>query len=332
MNVYILESVSLLDASVNVEVTMTEEFPAFQKDELSPEENILIKTETNSHDEVEERDTEAKVSFPCTKCKYIGETFEDLNKHTRRKHILGNVEKNSDGVFKCKTCDYVTKTRGRLYVHIQKHEGQIHRCSQCPYTSITEAYLKIHIGRSHNEQKFQCNLCEFSTQDKYRLRRHMKCRHDNVIKELKYNCDKCNYKTHSNSYLKRHKQTHDGILIYCDQCPYSTPSGHNMKYHTLRTHSDLVFSCDKCPFSCRVKVSLNKHVKRVHEKGKHVSKVLHNCDVCDKKFSTPTYLKYHKESHEGVTHHCDQCSYYNSSAHYLKYHKKRNHGCKTKII
>ena len=58
MNIYILESMNLLDASVNVEVSMTEEFPAFQKDELSPEENILIKTETNSHDEVEERDTE----------------------------------------------------------------------------------------------------------------------------------------------------------------------------------------------------------------------------------------------------------------------------------
>ena len=304
---------------------MTEEFPAFRKDLLSPEENMQIKTETDSREVEKNQNSETKVSFPCIKCKYVGETFEDLNKHTRRKHVLGDVEKNANGLFQCKSCDYAAKTRDCLLVHVQKHEGQVHRCTKCSYTSECESYLKIHVVRTHSERQFRCDKCEYSTKEKSRLKVHTKYVHDKVRKELRYNCDICDYKTPYSSGLKRHKEIHDNVLIYFDQCLYSSPSERNMKFHKLRTHSDLTFTCDTCPFSCKGKYGLKNHMETVHKKFKIVSIGKHKCEICDKTFCTPSYLKTHMKRHDGFKYYCDLCEYSNSSPYKLKKHKTRLH-------
>jgi len=230
----------LLDESVNVQVTITEDIPVVQKENI--EENIVFKAEMNEsaeHESIEENPT--KVSFSCVKCKYIGESLEDLNKHMKRKHIKDSLKKNDLGFYQCTSCTYATKSQGCFILHLQNHEGLVHDCSQCPYKSFSEYNLRVHKRREHGDKRFNCEKCSYSTAVKFRLKTHIKSVHDGVkvSKEFRYICDKCDYKTHLSTYLKNHLQIHGDVIHFCDKCTHSTPSAYNLSKHIKRRHADV---------------------------------------------------------------------------------------------
>ena len=59
--------------------------------------------------------------YPCTACKYIGESKEDLQRHLHTKHTkkTNNIkEENNIKTYKCPYCQKAYKTNSRLLEHI----------------------------------------------------------------------------------------------------------------------------------------------------------------------------------------------------------------------
>ena len=87
------------------------------------------------------------------------------------------------------------------------------------------------------------------------------------------------------------------------------------KENKLRVHN-----CNQCEKSYSTKAILIEHIEKVHEN------VRHNCDQCGKSFSGKSSLRRHiRHEHENVQFKCEQCdrSFYDTS--HLKSHIKSAH-------
>ena len=90
----------------------------------------------------------------------------------------------------------------------------------------------------------------------------------NVNQEVKkFSCESCDYKTNYKCYLNRHvEQVHDKIKdIVCLQCDYKCSSSSDLKQHVKQIHDkikDVV--CLQCDFKCSTSGNLKQHVKGIH--------------------------------------------------------------------
>ena len=161
---------------------MFEEFSIHLKDqvEVHQEEKLDIKNENDYlfNEIVEYEKVEDFVRFSCAQCKYVGKCVNDLNKHISRRHI--QIKKNVFGIFNCEHCEYESKWRENLIIHMQKHEEVMHYFLKCQNKSISEYNLKRHTRHSHSDQRFSCDRCEYSAKDAYSVKLHKKV-HEGIL-------------------------------------------------------------------------------------------------------------------------------------------------------
>ena len=82
-----------------------------------------------------------------------------------------------------------------------------------------------------------------------------------------------------------------------NECKKSTSSTHVENVHEKVRHN-----CDKCDKVFSSKLGLNSHVKSVHEN------VRYNCNMCEKIYPQKSALQRHiKRTHEKVRYYCDKC-------------------------
>lgn len=49
-------------------------------------------------------------------------------------------------LYKCDKCDYSTKHKTELKLHIRRHNGEKpFKCPQCPFSSLLKSALKLHM-------------------------------------------------------------------------------------------------------------------------------------------------------------------------------------------
>jgi len=85
---------------------------------------------------------------------------------------------------------------------------------------------------------FKCEECNYASNRKYNLQRHIKIRHTNVkelCKKISHRCNICEYSTDRPYNLKRHEATHKRIkkskIHQCFICDYQDKSKSNVKKH-----------------------------------------------------------------------------------------------------
>ena len=181
----------------------------------------------------------------CSQCGYVGYSIEDLSLHKTRKHVLRNIKKDTDGLYRCKHCDYETPKKNPLHQHLKIHEGIIHKCSKCEYTCFTDLHLSSHMKRVHGEAHL-CDECSCSFRDRYELKRHKSSKHTQHTTQ----------------------QKSDGEIYKCDQCTYSSPWPAYLRKHIRRIHlkNYRKHFCDQCPSSFKEQRYLRKHIERMHVK------------------------------------------------------------------
>ena len=104
------------------------------------------------------------------------------------------------------------------------------KCEQCPETFGLHKHLKRHIEAKHTDVKFQCNVCQFSTNRKDSMLRHM----------LRHKMSK-----HTESTVNNHNEV-DKILK-CPHCELPASSQSNLNRHIRLKHpSDNKFICEEC--------------------------------------------------------------------------------------
>ena len=86
--------------------------------------------------------------------------------HNLKRHIQivheGLQTIHEGQTFKCCLCEYKTKFKYSLNIHIQStHEGITYQCPSCEYKATQESSLKRHMQSIHDGKTFQCPKCEY---------------------------------------------------------------------------------------------------------------------------------------------------------------------------
>ncbi|KAB0793658.1 hypothetical protein PPYR_13278 [Photinus pyralis] len=159
--------------------------------------------------------------------------------------------------FKCHQCNFTTKVKDSLTIHIQgrhKYNTKVRKgrqsarefpCDQCNFAAKKEGYLIKHVRERHGMQKFNCENCNFATNWVVNLIAHVKMRHgfDEPIRRQSpimpppVKKKRCRVRKKT----KCKANTTENIGPFIGQ-----------------------FKCEQCSFSCRWKINLNVHVKMCH--------------------------------------------------------------------
>ncbi|XP_018541281.1 POZ (BTB) and AT hook-containing zinc finger 1 isoform X2 [Lates calcarifer] len=253
-------------------------------------------------------------------------------------HFNHNTQKDN-GLFPCGTCGKAFTEASRLKNHEAQHgasTGGVNNVgdslsaaggmSLMSHPGLVENGLQLHGGltldngrkRERTRRHVGCEICGKVFRDVYHLNRH-KLSHSG---EKPYACHVCGLRFKRKDRMSYHVRSHDGSVgkpYVCQSCGkgFSRPdhlNGHIKQVHTTeRPHK-----CQICNASFATRDRLRSHL------ACHEDKI--PCKVCGK-FLRAAYMTDHLKKHsEGTHNYCGICNKGFSTASYLKVHIKTHHG------
>ncbi|XP_035808748.1 POZ (BTB) and AT hook-containing zinc finger 1 isoform X1 [Amphiprion ocellaris] len=253
-------------------------------------------------------------------------------------HFNHSTQKDN-GLFPCGTCGKAFTEASRLKNHEAQHgashggantagdslsaPGGVSLLSQ---PGLLENGVQLHGGltvdngrkRERTRRHVGCDICGKVFRDVYHLNRH-KLSHSG---EKPYACHVCGLRFKRKDRMSYHVRSHDGSVgkpYVCQSCGkgFSRPdhlNGHIKQVHTTeRPHK-----CQICNASFATRDRLRSHL------ACHEDKI--PCKVCGK-FLRAAYMTDHLKKHsEGTHNYCGICNKGFSTASYLKVHIKTHHG------
>ncbi|XP_056243815.1 POZ (BTB) and AT hook-containing zinc finger 1 isoform X2 [Seriola aureovittata] len=253
-------------------------------------------------------------------------------------HFNHSTQKDNE-LFPCGTCGKAFTEASRLKNHEAQHgasTGGVNNVgdslstaggiSLISHPGLVENGLQLHGGltldngrkRERTRRHVGCDICGKVFRDVYHLNRH-KLSHSG---EKPYACHVCGLRFKRKDRMSYHVRSHDGSVgkpYVCQSCGkgFSRPdhlNGHIKQVHTTeRPHK-----CQICNASFATRDRLRSHL------ACHEDKI--PCKVCGK-FLRAAYMTDHLKKHsEGTHNYCGICNKGFSTASYLKVHIKTHHG------
>ncbi|XP_060926092.1 POZ (BTB) and AT hook-containing zinc finger 1 isoform X2 [Limanda limanda] len=248
--------------------------------------------------------------------------------------LTHSTPQKDTGLFPCSTCGKAFTEASRLKNHEAQHGASSGGGSHSLGDSLSPAgglSLMSHPGllenglgmdnprkRERTRRHVGCDICGKVFRDVYHLNRH-KLSHSG---EKPYACHVCGLRFKRKDRMSYHVRSHDGSVgkpYVCQSCGkgFSRPdhlNGHIKQVHTTeRPHK-----CQICNASFATRDRLRSHL------ACHEDKI--PCKVCGK-FLRAAYMTDHLKKHsEGTHNYCGICNKGFSTASYLKVHIKTHHG------
>ncbi|RZF46594.1 hypothetical protein LSTR_LSTR002926 [Laodelphax striatellus] len=271
-------------------------------------------------------------SKPPHVCEYCGIEYRRKGlyvRHVRNQHLLP---------FKCRMC----QKRFDSQTSIDNHE-----CSaQVPWAEVDEITTE-----SCNSDDLTCKCSKtFNTLEEYK-EHSLTCDQDIL-------CEECGLVFRTRREHRKHMATHskipvrkEGATWICEICGCKLGKHSARKHYMTHSFKEKKFTCDICKMNFLHRWSLVNHMQshsdirpfvceicsktfkrsdhlREHQLNKHqIGKSKPNdfkCDVCNRYFTSETYLIRHKRLHStGMSYECQVCKGRFPTEHSLKMHQTR---------
>ena len=260
--------------------------------------------------------------FKCPNCPKSFVLKREITTHIKQVHVIGE--------YKCDICEKVFTNKHYLYKHKFTHRPM----ETCPHCHKEYQRLSSHIERKHSSttsdrKVHKCNECDMKYSSRQVLKRHVQVTH--LTAKGSFKCDLCD-KIFVKEYLRAHhiKNIHiERPYQHCKECDFRTKYSQTLKQHVQKNHGSSnvkLHECDICQTKFSDIGSLNTHIKELHQSQK-----TEHCDVCDKDFKSKARLSSHiykvheKRCSDRVDVSCDKCFKTFKSKCTLNFHIKRIH-------
>ncbi|XP_070504656.1 zinc finger protein OZF-like [Chironomus tepperi] len=149
------------------------------------------------HEETHRTPLDARKSFECPHCHHKFITKQACQNHISMKHekvvtvncpvdgcgkgfftrkaMLEHQRTHRDKTFRCNKCNFMSKTKSQLNVHLEKHvkiEDSELGCEKCGIVFGSVKKLRIHMTSHDGEDSYNCNKCDAKFSEKQELSSH----------------------------------------------------------------------------------------------------------------------------------------------------------------
>nr|XP_058910470.1 zinc finger protein 518A isoform X2 [Kogia breviceps] len=178
------------------------------------------------------------LNFNCLKCRDSTRySPNDLQKHFQMWH-RGELPS-----YPCEMCSFSANDFQVFKQHRRTHRITLVKCDICNNENLyTLLDLTKHFSSTHCVNgNFQCEKCEFSTQDVGTFVQHIH-RHNEIL----YRCGKCHYICLTKGELQKHLHIHSGTFPFtCQYCSYGATRREHLVRHVITLHKEHLYAKEK---------------------------------------------------------------------------------------
>ncbi|PIK46119.1 hypothetical protein BSL78_16997 [Apostichopus japonicus] len=157
----------------------------------------------------------------CNFCNKINLTTEQMQEHLCQ-HVKDYFP------FQCKSCDFLSRKRGRITAHMKKAHGGYLQCQFCSYNTYDQEKLNRHYKYWNRDFNNSCQFCHKKVPEGTK-EEHMMTVHGKKPEELvninltadAFTCRYCGERQKSRHARRDHEKRHDPHYT-CPLCPYTT--------------------------------------------------------------------------------------------------------------
>lgn len=220
---------------------------------------------------------------------------------------------------------------------IKRISTKIFNCNMCEYTTNENYLLKLHMFRHSDEKTLPCSKCGMFFKNTVHLRAHIRNKH---TANQEVACNICQ-KIFKNQYILNnhvsilHPETSVGYgekQYECYICRKKCKAEQSVRRHIYQHTRESRFLCPQCGVSKRSEQELQRHMLRDDHNvdGKLIKP--YKCNYCDKRFATKCQLETHTPVHTGEkAFECQLCQKRFANRNNLYQHKlthmERRHQC-----
>ena len=232
-------------------------------------------------------------------------------------------EKSKKIWLRCDQCDYKSYLSRSIRKHMKKHSVEIasnekYPCKDCSQVFNSNSSRTAHEKSKHSNIEHVCDCGKvFKSYMSHYL--HKK----NYHTDLKLKCESCVKVFPSKEKLREHFELQHAPKSPCEICGKMVGPGKALRVHKHSAHSKQV----QCEYEGCGKILSRKRTYELHVKVFHEPQGIHNCPICDTKFSSEYRLKIHiSRQHKTEKKPCQVpgCSHSTFRTNYLIMHYK-NH-------
>eukprot|EP00092_Neocalanus_flemingeri_P018291 GFUD01019797.1.p1 GENE.GFUD01019797.1~~GFUD01019797.1.p1 ORF type:complete len:554 (-),score=90.87 GFUD01019797.1:6-1667(-) len=217
--------------------------------------------------------------YKCETCDFTTKHKWNIKRHVDRVHPVSS-QKNMDESLS-KPSENETPMRSVSSYSPSKSFNSPIEESFVNRTSFDESITKndhsdigdVEVAEPKNENKHQCDHCEFATTHKKNLNRHVLRLHGNQVKDEVNTSKEENVPAQetiiepvipSTSATSGHSSSADAFTYTCDKCDFTSDNKWNLTRHILRIHKEMKYPCDYCDYKAGQTYRLKEHMQKKH--------------------------------------------------------------------